>query len=123
MYVYFNNNPLNRVTGDCVPRAISKLLNQSWDKTYTDLCLVGIAMGLMPSNNEVHIRYLAQHGYKIHSISDNCPDCITVKQFSELYPNGKYILAMGDHIVCLIQGNYFDVFDSGNEIISYYFSK
>lgn len=123
MYKYYNPNPFSRLTGDCVPRALSKLLDQSWDKTYVDLCLVGFANGLMPSDNYVHKSYLEQHGYKLHLLSNNCPDCITVKQFAELHPNGKYFLATGDHVVCLIHGDYYDAFDSGNEVISYYYSK
>ena len=41
MYSYANPNPLGLTTSDCVVRALSILLNQSWDKTYTDLCLTG----------------------------------------------------------------------------------
>lgn len=29
-YVYFNNNPVGRRTGDCVVRAISKALGIGW---------------------------------------------------------------------------------------------
>lgn len=123
MFYFYNPNPLRKVTGDCVPRALSKLLNLSWDKVYTDLCLTGYSMGLMPSNNEVHKQYLKQYGYKIHTLPDDCPECITVRQFAKMYPNGKYLLATGDHVVTLIHGDYYDVFDSGEEIISYYFSK
>lgn len=123
MYKYLNLNPLGRAVDDCVVRALALLLDQSWDKTYTDLTLVGYSMCLMPSNNAVHISYLKQHGYKMHIPSSDCPDCITVREFSERYPNGDYFLACGDHVVTLIQGNYYDVFDSGDEVIVYYFSK
>lgn len=123
MYIYKNPNPLGRIGDDCVVRALTILLDQTWDKTYTDLCLVGYAMGLMPSNNAVHISYLKQHGYKMHTVSNECPDCITIKEFSEQFPNGRYFLATGDHVVALIKGNYYDVFDSANEVIAYYFSK
>ena len=123
MYVYYNNNPLGRAVDDCVVRALSVLLDQTWDITYTDLTLVGYSMCLMPSNNAVHISYLKQHGYKMHVLSLDCPDCVTVKDFAEDHPYGKYFLATGDHAVSLIQGNYYDVFDSGGEVIAYYFSK
>ena len=123
MYKYLNLNPLGRAVDDCVVRALALLLNQSWDKIYTDLTLVGYSMCLMPSNNAVHISYLKQHGYKMHIPSSDCPDCITVREFSERYPHGSYFLATGDHVVALIQGNYYDVFDSGDEVIVYYFSK
>lgn len=43
-YIYFNNNPLGKSTGDCVIRAISIALNQSWDETYWDLCECGFTV-------------------------------------------------------------------------------
>ena len=124
MYKHFNNNPVNnQVTGDCVVRALSVLLNQSWDKTYTDLSLLGFIKGLMPSTNAVHVSYLEQHGFKIHSLPCFNNSCITVREFSETHPIGRYLLAMGDHVVALVDGNYYDSFDSGNEIVSYYFKE
>ena len=122
-YIYFNNNPLSLKTGDCVVRALSKLFNQSWDETYTGLCLNGIAMGQMPSTNSVHQEYMRQRGYEMHTLSSICPDCITVKEFSERFPNGKYLLATGDHVVALIDGNYYDAFDSGQELVAYFFTQ
>ena len=125
MYVRFNPNPFGTDfhTGDCVIRALSKLLDKTWDQVYVDLTLQGYGMGLMPSANAVHQSYLRQYGYYIHPISNSCPDCITVREFSKLFPKGKYILATGDHVVALIDGDYFDSFDSGDEIVSYVFSK
>lgn len=123
MYKYFNNNPLGLVTGDCVVRGLSKLLNQTWDKTYTDLCLTGYSKCMMPSANAVHIQYLKEHGYEMYTLPSNCPSCITVKEFSQKFPNSEYLLATGDHVVALVFGDYYDSFDSGAEIITYYFKK
>ena len=123
MYVYANPNPLGLDTGDCVIRALSILLNQSWDKIYTDLCLTGYSMGMMPSTNAVHQQFLKQYGYKMQLLPSNCPNCITVKEFSELYPKGRYFLATGDHVVALIDGTFYDIFDSSNDTVVYYYSK
>ena len=123
MYVRFNPNPENLQTGDCVIRALSKLLDKTWDQVYVDLSLQGFGMSRMMSDNSVHQSYLRQYGYYIHPIPNSCPDCITVREFSKMFPKGKYILATGDHVVALIDGDYFDSFDSGDEIVSYVFSK
>ena len=122
MYSYANPNPLGLTTSDCVVRALSILLNQSWDKTYTDLCLTGFSMGMMPSTNAVHQQYLKQHGFEMQLLPSNCPNCITIKEFSELYPKGRFFLATGDHVVALIDGTYFDIFDSATDIVTYYFA-
>ena len=37
MWIEYLNNPFGLRVGDCVIRAISKALNQSWEKTYIDL--------------------------------------------------------------------------------------
>ena len=123
MYIYSNPNPLSKVSGDCVIRAISILQNQSWDKTYTDICLLVFSKGLMPSSNSVHQAYMEQHGYDMFPLSHSCPDCITVSEFSKRFPKGKYLLATGDHVVALIDGDYYDIFDSGQEIVAYYFTQ
>jgi len=124
MYKFMNPNPFGKtMAGDCVVRALSILFDQSWDQTYTELSLNGFILGTMPSQNSVHISYMEQHGYKMHTLPHSCPSCITVKEFSERYPNGKYLLCMGDHLVALIRGTYYDIFDSGQEIVAYYFSK
>ena len=40
MYSYYNANPYKIRVGDCVIRAISKALNQSWEDTYIDLTII-----------------------------------------------------------------------------------
>ena len=38
-------------------------------------------------------------------------------------PEGKYLLATGTHVVTVIDGDYYDTWDSGDEIPIYYFTK
>lgn len=124
MFIYFNPNPLGRLNaGDCVVRALCALFDNSWDEVYTNLCLTGYQLCLMPTHNAVHQEYLKQRGYTLYSLPSNCPECINVKEFAKLYPKGNYILAMGDHVVALKDGNFYDVFDSSNEVVSYFFKK
>ena len=123
MYKYYNPNPLGRTnSGDCVVRALTKLFNQSWDTVYTNLCLSGLSMAMMPTSNAVSKAYMEQNGY-VMGVPKECSDCITVREFAEDHPRGKYLLCMGDHVVALVDGDYYDSFDSGNEIVTYYFSK
>lgn len=123
MYVYFNNNPARALVGDCTIRAISKALNQSWQDTYSDLAMFGFDMSDMPSSNRVWGEYLYQNGYRRFIIPDSCPDCYTVKDFCKEHPRGKYILATGTHVICVVNGNYYDSWDSGNEVPIYYWRK
>lgn len=41
MYIFKNNNPSNRFVGDCVIRAISEVLDLSWEQVYLGLMAKG----------------------------------------------------------------------------------
>lgn len=122
---YFNENPAGRSTGDCVVRAISIALSKSWDEVYTGLCLEGFILGNWGNGDEVWRRYLRRNGFRRHIIPDECPyDCMTVERFANKNPEGTYILSMPErHVVTVIDGVYFDSWDSGNEIPIYYFAR
>jgi hypothetical protein len=42
MYEFVNVNPCKKRLGDCVVRALSLALNQSWYRTAIDLCIEGL---------------------------------------------------------------------------------
>lgn len=122
-HIFYNPNPEGKRVGDCVIRAISKLTNKDWESTYVAIAVQGFAMHDMPSANHVWGTYLHEHGYKRFVIPDMCPDCYTVKDFCIDNPVGKYLLAIGTHVVAVEDGNYFDTWDSGDEIPIYYWKK
>ena len=123
MWVVFNTNPINRRVGDCVVRAISKALEKPWDTVYWDLCMKGYVLCDMPSSNEVYGAYLRDNGFTRHSIPNTCPDCYTVKDFCFDHPEGSYVLGTGSHAVAAIDGDYYDIWDSGDEVIINYYAK
>ena len=122
-YVFFNPNPLGKKVGDCVIRAISKLTNQSWQTVFMDICLAGYELCDMPSSNAVWAAYLKRRGFRRRVIPDTCPSCYTVKDFCLDNPHGKFLLATGSHVVTVIDGDYYDAWDSGDEVPIYYWSK
>lgn len=122
-FVFFNPNPEKNLVGDCVIRAISKLTNRPWEDVYMDIALQGFMMHDMPSSNEVWSTYLKEHGFKATMIPDTCPACYTVRQFADDHQNGTYLLAIGSHVVAVQDGNYYDTWDSGNEIPIYYWER
>ena len=123
MFVKYNPNPQNNQVGDCVVRSISKVLDYDWERTYIELAVQGFMMCDMPSANAVWGAYLRNKGFTRRLIPDNCPDCYTIADFAEDNPHGKFILATGSHVVAVVNGNYYDTWDSGGEIPVYYWSK
>lgn len=122
-YVFFNNNPKNLRVGDCAVRAVSKAINQSWQDAYIGLCAEGLAYKDMPSANYIWGMYLKKYGFEERMISSICPNCVTVSQFAKDHSKGRYVLACQNHVVTVIDGDYFDTWDSGNEIVLYYYKK
>lgn len=122
-FVYYNPNPNDKSVGDCVVRALTKLLNEDWYDVYFDLCYAGALAGDMPSSNAVWSGYLRGIGYYKYSLPDTCPDCYTVKDFCRDYPTGIFLVSIGDHVVTVVDGDYYDAWDSGNEIPISYFCR
>lgn len=123
MYKYYNPNPDGRNVGDCTVRAISKATGDTWEETFLLLCMFGLKMHDMPSANAVWGAYLRRIGYKRHIIDDHGKDIYTVRDFCEEFPHGVFILAISGHVVCVIDGNYYDTWDSGNETPVYFWKK
>ena len=123
-YVNFNPNPKRKLVGDCVIRAISKVTDRNWEDVYLDLMLQGFTMHDMPSSNDVWGTYLANNGFKRYVIPDTCPYCYTVNQFVQDNPDLVGILATGTHVIAVGgDGNYYDTWDSGNEVPIYYWRR
>lgn len=123
MWRQYNPNPRSERVGDCTIRAIAKATGQEWDKVYAQLCLQGYIMADMPSANNVWGAYLKKEGYKRYIVPDTCPECYTVEDFCNDFPEGVYILALSGHVVCVTDGDYYDTWDSGKEIPMYYWKK
>lgn len=124
MFKYYNPNPIkNNRVGDCVVRAISKVLNQSWEETYIELCLLGYIYGDWGSSNAIWNTYLKRKGFKKNVISDDCPDCYTLEDFCNEYPQGSYIIGTGTHCIAIIDGTIFDAWNSSGEVPIYYYEK
>lgn len=123
MYINVNPNPLHKTVGDCTVRALSIAEGIDWSEAYMDLCTEGFRSADMPSSNEVVERLLREKGYKKDIIKTSCYDCYTVRDFTIDHPEGIYILATGNHVVAVIDGNYIDSWDSGDKIPIFYFEK
>ena len=123
MWKEYNPNPDNKRAGDCVIRAITKILGISWEEAYLGVALQGFVEKDMPSINHVWGSYLKHKGFKRHIIPNTCPDCYTVREFTKEHQKGKYILATGSHTIAVENGCYFDTWDSGDEVPIYYFER
>lgn len=123
MWVEKNENPRARRTIDCTIRAISTALEQDWDTTYVGITAKAFELKDMPTANHVWGAYLRDQGWTRDIIPNDCPECYTVADFCEDNPHGIYILALHEHVVCVIEGNYIDTWDCGDEVPIYYWQR
>ena len=137
MYIHYNDNPFNLDTGDCVIRAISTALNYNWFMVHDELSFLSRKMADMPSSNRVWKQYLYDKGLQEFQAQNTCPNCLTVERFCRTHPKGRYILSTaeytkardnlivtGTHVVAVIDGDYYDTWDSGADVpLSYFVVK
>lgn len=120
MWMRSNPNPGHKEVPDCVIRAISLALNKRWLDVYDDLCELGRQEYNMPSADAVWGKYLYQQGFEPFLLPESCPSCVTIRLFCHMHPNGVYIVGTGNHAVAVIDGDYYDSWDSGEEIPSFF---
>lgn len=134
MYIHYNDNPFGIYVGDCVIRALSTALGYNWFMVHDELCFLSRKMADMPSSNRVWKKYLEDLGFRETQIDNTCPDCMSVEKFTRLHPRGRYILStceyskanenifvVGNHVIAVINGNYYDTGDSGADVPLSYF--
>ncbi len=122
-YIHSNPNPTNKQCGDCVVRAFAIATDSDWDTAYLKLVLRGYVMRDMPSSNSVWDAQLLNEGFVREIIPNTCPYCYTIKDFCKDHPYGTYVLGTGSHAVAIIDGDYYDAWDSGDEIPTYFYRK
>lgn len=123
MWRYANPNPCRTEEPDCVVRAIAIATGQTWDEVHTGLCLLSGEKCTMPSVNWLWGLYLKKRGFEKYLLSDDCPECMTVAEFAKAYPDGTHVIGTGNHAVAIKNGDWLDTWDSGDEVISYYYRK
>lgn len=124
MWIYYNPNPVTDTpTGDCTVRAISKALGISWDHAHDLLTYQAKLMGRIQNNNAVFGAVLRRNGFLREAIPNTCPDCYTVQDFCDDHPYGLYVLGTGSHVVCIIDGDYYDSWNSGMELPQFFWYR
>lgn len=122
-YKYTNPNPKGALIGDCAVRAIAIANGLTWNGAYKMLTDYGFRMKNLPNADAVWSAALKDSGFKRRSIPDTCPDCYTIREFCEDHPTGTFVLGTGSHVVAVKDGNYYDTWDSGDEVPIMYWRK
>lgn len=122
---YYNPNPTKKDDrADCVVRAMCKALDKNWDEAYIELCKLGLELKAMPNDNMTWKEYLERNGFVKHSIKvvkgSRRP---TVQSFAKDHKKGTFVLNVANHIVTVVDGYYYDTWDSGEKSLYGFYEK
>lgn len=133
-FTYYNANPKDKTTGDCVIRAISKAMDKSWDEVFNALCDITKKYKLMPNDRKCYNRYLKDNGWVECSQPrkwDNTK--YTGKEFcnylDETEAGTSVIAHIGSHHIVAIVEDYrnihkiYDTWNSSSHCIGKYWVK
>lgn len=127
-YKYYNANSKAIHTEDCVKRAISIAYKMDYDEVARGLNKVKRKLNYSAFNvTPVFKTYMFELGLvRVGKCADfNIPKSTTVKEFCEIFSTGTYVLSVGkvaggpsDHLVCIIDGDFWDTWDCSSRVVS-----
>ena len=122
-FIRYNPNPEHKYVPDCTVRAISKLMDTDWDTTYMALTVQGFMDKSPFIDDKVWGQFLRKNGYRVMPLPDLCPYCYTVREFANDHPHGRYLVKTHEHVRAVVDGDYYDTGDSGDEVPLYYYER
>lgn len=121
-YVYYQ--PSKHKDGDCVVRAVCKATDMEWFDVYDELCRIGRKLQRMPNSDKTYKKMLVDRGFEYCGLKmEKGSKRLTVKEFARKHKKGTYVLRVAGHVVTVVNGKYYDIFDSGDYCVYSYFWK
>lgn len=123
-FKYYNANPRNKHTTDCVVRAICAALDQSYEQTVRELTELWLKTGYEMGEAKCYGKYLELKGwvkYKQPRKPDNTK--FTGKEFVKIFKGVCVANLGGNHTVCIKDGKVLDIWDSTDGCIGNYWTK
>lgn len=125
-FIYYqpNNKDIKDNYGDCVIRALTRVLNKEWVEVYDDLVPYGREMQCMPNDKQCLERYLADNGFEYEGVSNRKgTKRPTIDSFAREHKEGVYVVRVAHHITAIVDGMYYDTWDSGDNSMYGYWYK
>ena len=123
-YRYYNENPKDRKTDDCVVRAIATATGQTWDETLMGLTKCAIKHKYMIHCPELYGKYLEELGWhknKQPRKKDN--KRYRVHEFVENFKGTAVANVGAQDVACIKDGQIWDIWNSSYEIVGNYWTK
>ena len=116
-YMYYNRNPRDIHTQDCVCRAISTATGLKYEA-------VNNLLDLTADENECEKLCVCCYEYLLTgTLCYHCKHCNfkrTVSDVAQSYPRNKLIIRVKGHLTCSIFGTILDIWDCNDELVDCY---
>lgn len=126
IYQYYqpNKKDIKDEYGDCVIRALTKVIGKEWQEIFDELVPIARNFQCMPNSKICYESYLKMNGFIYHGISNGKgTKRSTVYEFTRDNHDGIYVLRVAHHLVASVNGIYFDTWDSGYKSLYGYWEK
>ncbi len=117
-----NKKDLKCKVGDCTVRALTVVTEKSWVEVFDILCKYARESQTMPnspSNIQAYFKDRNIPYVKCYRPKERVK--LTVKEFTKSHRQGTFVIyckaGFGTHLVAVKEGQYWDSWDSGNQII------
>ena len=128
-FAYFqpNKKDIEDKYGDCTIRALCKALDMEWLEVFDlvmPLCREEQVANIFFCPLPVRKRILAKLGFSYTGISNRKGSKRpTVDEFAKDHMEGRYICNVANHEVAVVDGRYYDTWDSGRCSLYGYFTR
>lgn len=126
-YHFFNSNPKNRITSDCVIRAICTATEIPYNTVVMEMAELQCKTGYELSSKKAIEEYLKIKGWVKHAQPRKTNNTkYSGKEFCEKkVRNSKKYIAMigGQHMVAIINAKIYDIWDCTSKCVGNYWSK
>lgn len=124
---FFNANPRNRMTGDCVYRALTVVTGRKWEEMVFACAAMAVKSGYSPVSAENYGRVLELLGFKkCKQPRKENGRKYTGKEFCEMVakPGVTYFAHIGGHhVVAIVDRKVWDIWNSTDGCIGNYWVK
>lgn len=123
-YYQPNKKDIKDEYGDCVIRALTKALGMEWLEVFDDIQPISRELQVPFNCKPCYERYLAEKGYiwKSDKVAKGKKK-LTPQTFYKEHPTGTYILRQAHHLVTVVDGYFYDTWDSGDRSVYGYWVK
>ena len=123
-YYQPNDKDLKDIIGDCVIRAFAKTENKTWVEVFDELAPIARELQCLMNNKPCYQEYLKRKGYEYVGVSNKKgTKRPTVSSFALAHKTGAYVTIAANHVVAVVDGRFYDTWDSGQKSLDGYWIK